>query len=513
MSDKLEELLSSEWWRLNNLYTIVNKRASRVIFKFNSAQQELYENHHYCNIILKARQLGISTYCVIYLLDKCLWHSNVAAGVIAQTREDAEQLFRRVKVAYDALPQWMKDRRTATADSARQLIFSNGSSISVGTSMRGSTLQYLHISEFGKICRQYPEKAREIVTGSLNTLAPGSTVFIESTAEGREGYFYDMCQEAMKIKDKEIPLTPLDFKFHFFPWWSEPSYRIGSPVQITQDNYDYFIALKSQGIELDNEQKYWYSAKCISQKEDIKREFPSTPEESFEQSTEGAYYAKYIRAARLEKRICHVPYDKTLPVHTAWDLGYNDSTAIWLFQVYGKEVRLIEYIEGHGESLAHWLNLLKEKKYTYDIHLAPHDIKAHEYTTGMTRQASAAKLGFRLVAVPRVEVIQGIDMCRDLFNRCWFDEVKCEKGIKALENYKKEWDDSYGCWSRKPLHDANSHGSDAFRTLSTGLHIITGRRTLEQQERAYLEGLKDKSGVLPGSIFYEGPQEKFRSRF
>ena len=106
------------------------------------------------------------------------------------------------------------------------LKFSNGSSIRVGMSLRSSTFQFLHISEFGKICAKYPDKATEIITGSLNTLAAGQYAFIESTSEGREGPFYEMCKQAQALSDSGKELTKLDFRFHFFPWHREPTYRL-----------------------------------------------------------------------------------------------------------------------------------------------------------------------------------------------------------------------------------------------------------------------------------------------
>jgi hypothetical protein len=107
------------------------------------AQEELYNNLWYCNIILKARQLGISTFVSLLFLDRCLFNSNCSAGIIAHTREDAEMLFRRVKLAYENLPQELRTLRTVNMDNARELQFNNGSLLRVGTSMRGSTLQYL----------------------------------------------------------------------------------------------------------------------------------------------------------------------------------------------------------------------------------------------------------------------------------------------------------------------------------------------------------------------------------
>jgi len=512
--ETVEKLLSDPFWRLNNLYQIVNKRGNQIVFNLNWAQRQLYDEMHYCNIVLKARQLGISTFICLYFLDKCLFGKNISAGIIAHTLEDGQQLFRRIKFAYDMLPDDIRKIITADNDTAQMLKFSNGSSIRVGTSLRSSTMQYLHISEFGKICAQYPDKAREIITGSLNTLGVGQYCFIESTAEGREGYFFDLCQQAKAQHDSKADLSKLDFKFHFYPWWRDRSYRIGSVPSIPLELYDYFVQLLGQGIDLDSEQKNWYALRHKTQGEDMKREFPSTPEECWEVSNAGTYYARYITSARIEKRICNMPYDDSLLVHTAWDLGFNDATTIFYFQVFGKEIRLIDYDEGSGESLTHWLNVVIKKPYTYDMHLAPHDILVHEYTSGMTRQATAFKLGVTLIPVSKVDIISGIDAARNILNRCWFDEKKCEKGIKALENYKKEWDERHGCWRSSPLHNWSSHGADAFRTLATGLHYITGKKTTAEAERERVESHRDTSGLLPGHYLYDiDTFEKSRNSF
>ena len=193
------------------------KQGYKTVFNLNRVQRELFYNSWYCNVILKARQLGISTYICLLFLDRCLFNSNLSAGIIAHTREDAKLLFKHIKFAYDNLPPEIKQSRPATIDSAQELVFNNGSSLRVGTSMRGSTLQYLHISEFGKICAKYPDKAQEIITGSLNTIAPGQVIFIESTAEGREGHFYDICKKAEKDKKEAKELSKMSFRFHFFP--------------------------------------------------------------------------------------------------------------------------------------------------------------------------------------------------------------------------------------------------------------------------------------------------------
>lgn len=133
---------------------------------------------------------------------------------------------------------------------------------------------------------------------------------------------------------------------------------------------------------MDEEQKNWYALKFATQGDNMKREFPSTPQESWEQSNQGFYYGRQMTIARSEKRIGHVPFDEQLLVHTAWDLGFNDFNAIWFFQCFGKEIRLIDYMEGDGESLSSWISKVLSKEYTYGKHLAPHDIMVKNILQG-----------------------------------------------------------------------------------------------------------------------------------
>src|SRR5262245_49079207 len=294
MAPRAESRLSqfSDWrWRLNNLYWIVDKEGRRTQFKMNWAQENLFDGMHYCNVILKARQLGFTTFIQIFMLDACLFNSDLRAGTIAHRLEDARTIFRdKVKYPYDSLPDGLRNRIRKVSDSAEELLLSNNSSIRVGTSLRSGTLQYLHISEYGKLCAQFPEKAREVRTGALNTLQAGQVVFIESTAEGKEGHFFEMCETAQTKQRMGTRLTPLDFKFHFYPWWREPSYELDPEgVTIGDDLRKYFEKLEScDGIQLSDRKRAWYAKKIETQLEDMKREYPSTPAEAFEASIEGA---------------------------------------------------------------------------------------------------------------------------------------------------------------------------------------------------------------------------------
>ena len=472
LAEKLERCLDDNYWRINNLYQIVNKYGEKVTFKLNWAQEQLFRTADYCNIILKARQLGISTYICLLFLDRCLFNSNVSAGIIAHTREDAEFMFKRIKFAYDLLPPEIKEHRTATVDSARELVFNNGSSLRVGTSMRGATFQYLHISEFGKICAHYPEKAREVITGSLNTLASGQYCFIESTAEGREGPFYEMCKKSQDMQESKKPLTPLDFKFYFFPWHKAPEYVVDDEVPIPQELVAYFKSLDEQGIKLTLPQKQWYVKKIAVQADDMKREFPSTPQEAFLTAAEGVYYQKQLGLARMEGRVGKVLWDAELPVHCSFDLGFGDSTAIWWFQVVGNCIHLIEYYENSNEPLTFYLKLIKEKKYTYGKFIVPHDAAVHDLGNGLTRIETARKHGITFTLAADISLEEGIDACRNLLNRCYFDEERCSLGIKHMEAYKRAWNDTHGCWTSKPVHNQASHCADSFRMLAVSLNKL-----------------------------------------
>jgi hypothetical protein len=155
-------------------------RGTTTPFRLNWAQAELLSSLHECNLILKARQLGFTTFIQLFMLDACLFNSNIRAGTIAHRLDDARTIFRdKVKFPYDNLPDMLKAARPIVRDSADELVFGNNSSIRVSTSMRSGTLQYLHISEYGQVCARYPDKAREIRTGALNAVQAG-----ESTAEG-----------------------------------------------------------------------------------------------------------------------------------------------------------------------------------------------------------------------------------------------------------------------------------------------------------------------------------------
>lgn len=471
--------LFSDWrWRLNNLYWITDKEGAVVPFKMNWAQDSLFSGMHYLNVVLKARQLGFSTFIAMFMLDSCVFNSNTSAGIIDVTLDDAKKKLAKIKFAYDRLPDGIKQAVPIKAANAFTIEFANGSSIAVGTSHRGGTLQYLHISEFGKICAKHPEKAREIVTGALNTIQAGQVAWIESTAEGQEGRFFEICDEAQSSQRLGTKLTPLDFKFFFFAWWQAPEYRLPADgVTIPEQFARYFDDLERDGIKIDAEQKAWYVKKAALQIGDMKREFPSTPREAFEASIEGAIYGGAMEAAELERRIGSFPAVAGVPVHTFWDIGRRDYTSIWFAQILwekdGPQVRLVSFYQNKMTGMPHYAQVCKDlfarHGWTRGQDYFPHDARVVEWGSDRSRLEQLAAAGFDARIATELSLHDGINAGRATLPVCVFDKSGCAEGVDMLKRYRWEWDDKRGAWKTgTPWHGDESHGADAFRTLATG---------------------------------------------
>lgn len=465
--------LTDREWRLNNLYWTVNEDGLKVRFRLRPAQQRLLREMHWRNIILKARQLGFTTFIDIFGCDLAIWNDNIRGAIIAHTREDASLIFRdKVKIAYDALPSALKRLRPALKNDAGELLMANNSSIRVTTGVRSQTMQFLHISELAKIAARYPGKAREIVAGAIPAIHQSGFLFVESTAEGTEGHFHDMCQQAQELQLAKTPLTRFDLKFFFYPWYEHRQYRLpvkGLAGRVMPERLRvYFEALEAEhGLRLDPGQKAWYVATERQLGDDMKKEHPATVEEAFEASIEGAYYKQWIDKAYGDGRIGTVPYDKGCDVDTFWDIGYDDQTAIWFVQFVGNMIHLIDYVEHSGEDLGFYADVLRDRKYRYGRYVAPFDMAVHDWATGKTRiEVALTDFGMAFDTAPKLLVADGIDAVRRLFRRCRFDESKCEGGLKSLKRYRKEWNDAQGCWKKTPFHGPESHGADAFRTMA-----------------------------------------------
>lgn len=479
--------LDDPMWRLSNLYKIIVKDDDEsgdgglvIQFKPNRAQLRLIARLHYRNIILKARQLGFTTLVCILWLDTALFSKDpIRCGIIAQDLEAAESIFRgKVKFAYDNLPEELRLQFPLSKATASELEFGhNKASIRVATSMRSGTIHRLHVSEFGKICAKYPDKAREVVTGSLPAVPTNGIAIIESTAEGQDGSFYKMTKAAQALAEKRQPLTPKDWRFHFYAWWEAPEYELEPEgVIFTESDNEYFLRVEGIiGRELSMAKRAWYVSTRRADFADeaplMWQEYPSFPDEAFQVSTEGCYYATQLANARKENRVLpRIPFAKGVPVNTFWDIGRGDMTCIWFHQRVGPENRFIKYIEATGEELDFYSGEIQKTGWTFGRHYLPHEAdhkrigKSADTNQSIKEMMEDLLPGHRFEVVPRVtNLMSGIQATRAAFSSAWFCETGCGQGLKRVGNYRRKWDKTRGCWSDQHEHNDDSHGSDAFR--------------------------------------------------
>lgn len=506
--EELRPLLADPEWRLTHLYWITDKDSRVVKFSPNRQQRRLYRRIHTRNIVLKARQQGFSTFIQILMLDVALFVPNSECGIVAQDDETAKQIFRtKIKFAFDRLPALVAPQMVrSTTDSVTQLILSNGSSIRVATSLRGGTLQMLHVSEFGKICARFPERAKEVLSGSIQSVPKNALVFIESTAEGAAGAFFDMCQRSMGLREQGRAPSPLEYAFHFSPWWGSPEYSLApGTVPISPALHTYFAASEAKlRINLSMAQRTWYAAKLdndfAGNHEVMKREYPRDPDEAFEVSTEGKYFTAEMAWLRQHNRITTVPHTMGLPVNTFWDIGSTDGTAIWLHQRVGLRDHFIGFLEGWDEPYDAYVERLQALRYAWGTHHLPHD--AGHQRQGLHANVSPADmlaplLRGRIEVVPRVlELQHGLQQCRRAFRTSWFDETECAAGIRHLALYGKTWSPKAGNWIDTPLKDGHTEAPDAYRQFAQGYSADPDLPEEVQQERR--EAQEDELYGRPG---------------
>jgi len=214
---------------------------------------------------------------------------------------------------------------------------------------------------------------------------------------------------------------------------------------------------------------------------------------SFDSPVMGAYYGVAMMKAEKEGRITRVPFVEGIPVHTYWDLGIDDSMTIWFQQTIGQEIHFIDYIENSGEGLSYYAKQLQLKPYIYGRHYGPHDIKVRELGTGKSRWEIAKKLGIHFQVAPQLKVNEGINAVRSLLGQCWFDTKNCNRGIQAMKNYRKDWDEKNMVYRKGPKHDWSSHGADGMRTFG-----VSYRRPQQGQPQQQSGGVKPYHENLPG---------------
>lgn len=500
--DELAALCSEPYWRLRNLYWVINKDGRPVLFEPWPEQQKFFDNIWYRNVIPKARQRGFSTAVQIMMLDACVFVPTTAAAVIAQDDITALQIFeKKLKFAWDRLPRLIRDGTGIKRKNMHEMAWNNDSSIYVATSTRGATLQYLHVSEYGKICAQNPGHADEIQEGSLASVDTHGVIVIESTVETPYGHFSDMVRQAEKVAQSGRPLSDMDYRLHFASWWDAPEYETDPQhVVISPKDHAYFHRLEAAiGRAISPRKRAWYVSKrdndYSGSNEKMWRQYPSTLKEAFTVSSDGLWLSEQMAKMRREQRIGAIPFQPGTPVNTFWDL--RDNKVVWFHQKNGPWNDWIDYIEATGETYAHVVRkmqeLREERGYVWGIHYLPHDgnTKAEGATELKTPKDMLEDLGLRRIEIiPRIsDLTVGIDQLRQEMPTYRIDETRCAEGIKHMEGYAKVWNSTMATWTDAPAKNGHEHATDAIRQHAQFAHNMRGSDGPNRPKRRNRSGM------------------------
>lgn len=507
----LQNLLNNSWWRLNHLYWIENKEGALTRFTLNTAQTYLHNNLWYRNDILKARQLGISTYTALLILDTCLFTPHYHCGIIDKSLPDAQQKLQKIRLAWhylDYIPPHAQEQDTALAligeeikrrtgiskkgnivpstEAKTHISFSNDSHVHIGTNLRGGTLQFLHISELAHTALHHPARAKEIKTGAINTVPPKGIIIKESTHEGgKNGINYQLTRQAMENTARKDTLSPLDFKFFFFSWHDNPEYQLEtSHTLIAPYLENYFKELKNtHNINLSDQQRAWYSTMAKTMHSNMKQEYPSTPEEAFLTATHNTIYGNYISSLRSQGKLGgDFPIDSNLPLYTSWDIGLSDHTVIWLIQPQSTDILWIDCYANNQQTLNHYTHIIQqwEKEFgTIHTHLLPHDAGRRD-PLGKSYQLHLKNEGIiKTRIIPRTpDIWTGINHLRTLLPHSYFHQrtlqnpldktsgVPQPSALEHLEQYTTQPSGAHGTIKETPLHNIHSHTADAARIFA-----------------------------------------------
>lgn len=492
ISDRdFEELyLKSKLWRLNNLYTVVDKYGNPVKFRMNYAQHRVYAatRQHPRVIILKSRQQGISTFFLVSFCDDAIFCPYLNIGLMAQGTDEAMTLLERSKFLWEHLDSSIKETLNIKLkkDNTKELSFSNNSTVFIRVSFRSTTLQRLHISEFGKIANANPQRAKETKSGTLQALGRGNTGAVESTAEGRN--LFNVMWDASVLAESLGPLSEKDFKPIFLPWLEDPDCIEPVDQNIDDVAAKYFMELeKLLNLTLTKEQKNFWIVQKRELGEDIFQEYPATPEEAFAATRDGTYYARlYNTHIVAKKRVQHNLYDPNLPVEVYFDLGVDDYFVLGFVQYYRKEYRIIDEYYNNGYDLEHYIDIAYERFPDLDSMAFPHDMNVRELGNqgtaagrAKTRLDAAKDILKAKNKAPRLRVLKkgsianGIELVKQMLKATWLDS-RCTYLMSCLTNYTKEYDDKLQVWKETPRHDEYSHGADVLRQIAVGVQESLG---------------------------------------
>ena len=473
--------LKSKLWRLNNIYTIIDKDGNPCTFRMNYAQHKVYAatRAHPRVIILKSRQQGISTLWLVSYFDDAVFSRNLNLGLMAQGADEAATLLERAKDLWERLNPSIKEfmQVRLTKDNTKEFAFSNKCSIFIRTSFRSTTLQRLHISEFGKIANANPKRAKETKTGTLQALGKGNTGIIESTAEGRNEFKY--MWDASIIALHSGQMAPKDFYPVFLSWLDDPDCSLDVPQAEDKEAREYFEDLETKlGIVVRPDQRNFWIAQRRELQGDIFQEYPATPEEAFTAARDGSYFSRLFNEECVRKgKVRSGIYDPNLDTEVTLDLGVDDYFVVLFHQWYRGEWRIVDEYWNNGYGLEHYVDIIEARGYNVVNYNCPHDMAVREL--GSKGRGGLAKsredilqdyfdqegITANITVLAKTGIEAGIQAVRRMIPKMVIDP-KCEYLIDCLNNYSKEWDDKLQVWKKTPLHNEYSHGADVLRQIA-----------------------------------------------
>ena len=402
-----------------------------------SQQQHLHDSldKHRFAVLNCHRRFG-KTVCILnHLIRAALNHPlpNPRFAYIAPTYKQAKN------VAWDYLKQFAgKISNTRFNETELRCDLPNGARITLLSSenpdsLRGIFLDGVCIDEAAQI---NPKLWNEIIRPALSD-RKGFAYFI-GTPNGMNNFFYDIYQFALKD-----------------PEWLTYT----APVSVTKiiDEKELQAAKEQMG---DSKYKQEFECDWIA-------------------NIEGSIYGPIIADLEKQNRLTKVEYDPALLVNTAWDLGHADNTSIIFYQMYGNQVRIIDFYENNREGLPHYIGIIQKKEYLYDKHYAPHDIEVTEFSSGKTRREVAYQLGINFKILPKLPIEDGIHAAKMLLPRCYIN-IDCKLLIDALRHYHRRYNEKMKVFHDKPVHDWSSHACDAFRYLATAVTELPNNNNLSQ---------------------------------
>ena len=380
---------------------------------------------HRFSVLCCHGRFGKTVMLINHLIKSCMTNNNHQPrfAYIAPTYSQAK------KIAWDYLKFYTKNLpSTKYNETELRADFFNGSRIQLLSSENPDSIRGIYLD--GAVIDEASQVSRELIDEVIRPALSDRKGWMSlcSTPKGMNNIFYELYLKA----------------------------------QSDDDWFLYTAKASETGLVDDDELK---AALSVMGQATYNQEF----ECSFIGNVKGSIYGELISKLEDEKRIARVPHDPSYPVNTAWDLGYNDSTAILFYQNIGHAINIIDSYENNNKAFPHYAQILKEKDYSYNEHLGPHDLDQTDFATGRTRREVAYQLGLRFKIAPKLSIEDGIHAVKMLLPRCYIDVDNCKKFINALRHYHRKYKEKDRMCSAKPNHDWSSHFNDALRTLATGM--------------------------------------------